>query len=213
LMLRSPVETFNQLVAHSLIDDAVSLANRLGLDMSHMFEDLTRRALSGPVELLQQCWSKLQSLMTRFDGAQTNYKYAIAVATTILRRDSRIKLPLWLTEAIVNSKSQDSLSNGVSELLRVYLDFDLIEESLKLAVNAFDRARQDLERLDSEKGQVLLPYSLLDRLYKRLNDVKASAAADRSGSSSYNQGLEGGKRKLDQAMNRYDEIRFRLESR
>lgn len=217
VMLRSPSDTFEQFLMLGLIDDSVTLAHRLDLDMAPVFEELARRAVVADAASARPCWSKLQNLLRTYDGPQTNFKYAIASATSILRRDSRIRLPLWLVESVLNpalgsAGTLVSEHSGAISLLRLYLEFDLVEDALKLASTLFDRAHNTLAEKGTKK-QVLLPYTLVDRLIKRLDDIRAASIADRSGSSIYSQTMEHGKIALQHSMNRYAAVRAQAEAR
>jgi hypothetical protein len=46
--------------------------------------------------MVDAAWSMLEQLLLKYDGCDTNFKYAVLVAEEILKTDQRMHLPRWL---------------------------------------------------------------------------------------------------------------------
>lgn len=89
-------------------------------------------------------WRLLQCYLLLFDGVDTNYALHVHVAHTLLELEPHAALPLWLVHYLAVAHP--------GGLLRLYLQFDLLEDAARLASRVVQAAHDAVEvRLSSDR--------------------------------------------------------------
>ncbi|CAH1256707.1 NUP160 [Branchiostoma lanceolatum] len=199
----SAEETVALLVQAGLFDNAVSLSQAFRLSLVPVFEGLAskcvRLTLSGPdvpkvggkkeafdwlgandipfthtskpITAADQAWQLLQIYLERFDIAGVK-GYHKSVANKLLSLGA--PLPTWLVRAYKEKNA--------SELLRLYLNFDLLEEACHLVGEYIDAVLGKgteyfglKSALHATSPSVWLPYTAIDHLLYTLRTAEGNS--------------------------------------
>ncbi|CEG01694.1 Nucleoporin Nup120/160 [Ostreococcus tauri] len=127
-------------------DESTMLAERDDATRQENAEASDYRALAGLIGVdpvatsIDSYWSELRRFVERFDTSDRNFALSEAVARSILSIDPRIALPHWLVKRFINPESIFT-SRGMARrganpaaLLRVYLEFNRVEEAAQLSL-------------------------------------------------------------------------------
>ncbi|CAL1594807.1 unnamed protein product [Knipowitschia caucasica] len=189
------VEMVALLVQTGLLDCAITLCETFNLPLTPVFEGLTFKCIKlqlGPEEVQNEAWSwlaanqlstvvntkessavdeawrLLSSYLDRFSSDGRQHKHVI---TKLLSHG--VPLPDWLTATY---KSLDAAS-----LLRLYLNFDLLESAAELVLEYVDavlgKGHQYFgiqKPLSATGHQVWLPYTCIDHLLQALRGSQSS---------------------------------------
>lgn len=193
----SAVEMVSLLVQTGLFDGAVSLCQTFKLPLTPVFEGLTYKCIKlqfGGEDVQNEAWTwlaanqlstvvntkessatdeawrLLASYLERFSGGGQHHRHVI---TKLLSHG--VPLPDWITAAY---KSVDAAS-----LLRLYLNFDLLEAAAELVMEYVDavlgKGHQyfGIQKPLSATGPLVwLPYTAIDHLLQALSATQTTAS-------------------------------------
>ncbi|KAG0347833.1 hypothetical protein BG004_006856 [Podila humilis] len=116
----------------------------------------------------------LQNYLSRYDNAETNYKYRLEVVERILSRNGDFNLQPWLT--------LHYLMHNPEDLIRLYLKYGSVEKAASFSSQVIQLALKSEDLISKHPSARWLPYSLLDETIKTLKD-EINSAKSRLGKS------------------------------
>ncbi|KAF6762913.1 nucleoporin Nup120/160-domain-containing protein [Ephemerocybe angulata] len=179
--LLPPAVLVMRLTHHDLFAQALTVGSTLKVDMIDLFTSLTSHCIrfsknpGSPIPFesdwlltdnsttwsgstADRAWRFLRQSLERYDGPDTDYRYAKAVLETILTTDRSSPPPPWLVQ-IVESQQPEYL-------IRLSLRYENIDDAVSYLLNMLRKSDRRLAREPSpgNASSTWLPYTLVDQV-------------------------------------------------
>jgi len=179
--LLPPISIVLKLAQSNRFNTAMATARSLDIDMSDLFTHLTRQCLRisrSPDSVIQEDtsdwlltdkvsswpgthadrgWRYLRLSLERHDSADTDYKYNKVTLETILAFDQSTLPPPWLLQSLAEHHPE--------YLIRIFLQYDILEQALEYTMSLIRRADARLARGPPQNSSsTWLPYALIDQV-------------------------------------------------
>ncbi|KAH6915289.1 nucleoporin Nup120/160-domain-containing protein [Coprinopsis sp. MPI-PUGE-AT-0042] len=170
-----------RLAHHNLLNQALSVASGLGVDMTDLFIQLASQCVRlskastnyvPPIEsdwLLtdnastwsgspaDRGWKFLRQALNRYDNATTDYRYTKAVMETVLSVDRNTPPPPWLVQTLEAQHPE--------HLIRLALRYEKIEDAVSYSLSILHKSDAQLARQTGRQASTTwLPYALIDQV-------------------------------------------------
>ncbi|PRP80832.1 nuclear pore complex protein [Planoprotostelium fungivorum] len=151
---QDPLLLMTDLASSNLFDAAVTLGRAFGIKLHPVFSLLVFKYYDTfeAYETKKYC-EELNRLLRSLKDRTEGLEYHLYVADRMLQRDAETKLPGWLTKFIEKN-------NYTEGLVRLYMQYGLIDEAARSARLILYQARKQLEEKKGN-GAVWVPHRLI----------------------------------------------------